>query len=694
MGEVVRRRHIVTAATIALVMPALGVGVAYARPAQSQRASSAGTSTAAAGRTLQIAVTGLPRGVRARVQVIGPAHFSRRLTRTTTLRGLRAGSYRVDAARVNGARGSHIYPASHASTVKVTGSRGATAHVRYTTVVPGTTRAIPARSITAVKRVGSRRIVHLAGRPGLQVGNIVAAGVGPSTPEGLLAKVTAVGRDGSVTVAPATLLQAIPQGQLDTQMVLSSANVNSSMRRSGMRVASNGSITQPVNGPLGSCTGDAEASVSGSVSILPAFHFTAAWSLLHGVTSAQLTADVTESSELKAGIDAAGSCDGTRKLFARPRTFATFVVDIGGIPIVLQPQLQLTLTGHAGVEAAITTSASQQLRIGAGLRYTRADGIRPVETVTRSSDYQPPTLTASGEVRVSVNPEINLLIDGTGGPEVGLTGGLDLTADVDDNPWWKLTGYLAGNAGIAIPLLKIDKRVELARKTWQIAHAPLRATPQITVTPDDASPWSDAVCGTHADDADLEITGTGFHPGERVDLDTDWTDYGDITADSRGAFDVIEPVGEVPSADHGDYGVYASGADGSNASSSVGLNSDTCWNIVDDSNGQVSLQWGANGLDPDTELDLLIDGDYTDSATTDDFGSGGSTVTFDCPDSGEFDLDTEGTDNDHGESLDGGPVTLSCDPPAAQQAAPRSRTSSNGRDGSKTAGDRAGHRSR
>lgn len=657
-----RKQFVIVAVSAVCLLAAVSMRPGVVAQASATPAASRVATAAPAGRTLQVAITGLAKGVPAHVRVTGPSRYSKQLAKSGTLRGLRPGTYRVATAPAAAPHASRIYPATRVLSVKVTSTRGALARVRYVTVVPRTTKAVSARQISSVQKVGSRQVIHFAGRPALQVGNVVASGVGPSTPNGLLAKVTAVARNGAVTVAPTTLLQAIPQGALNADAVLTSANLSPAARRSGMRVAADGSVTKPVDGSFGKCTGDAKATIEGSISILPAFHLAAAWNLLHGVTSAQLTADVTESSELKASIDAAGSCDGKRTLFPKPKTFATFVVEVGGIPIVLQPQLQLTFTGHAGVEAAITTSSSQNLSIGAGLQYTRAGGVRPIQTVSHSADYEPPKLTASGSVTASVNPEIDLLIDGFGGPEVGLTGGLELSADVDANPWWTLEGYLSGNAGITIPLLKVDKRVTLARKKWVIAHAPRTATPEISVSPEEAEPWNDSVCGFHSDNSDLEITGSGFRPGERVDLSSDWTDFDTVTADDDGTFDVSQFVGEVPGTDHDDYGVYASGDAGSNASSSVELNADSCSYIVSESDGEVTFQWGVNGHDPDSDVTLLIDDEDTDYATTDDGGSGGSTVTFDCPDSGSFTWDTEGTDDGHGESLDGGPLTAECDP--------------------------------
>ncbi|MBE7189426.1 hypothetical protein, partial [Jatrophihabitans endophyticus] len=529
-------------------------------------------------------MSGLAAGARAHAKIVGPRHYTRTVTRTTTLRHLVPGTYHVHVATVSAAHGARDYPARSSLTARVTAHRGARAEVRYATLVPKTTKTVPTRSVSRVTSLGKgRQLVHVAHASALKKGDVLATGVGAHTPHGLLAKVVAVRSGGSVVVAPTTLLDAVPSGQIDTQATLTQGNETPAARRAGLTFPAdggNGPVEKDVDEPLASCSGSVEAKASGSISISPSFHLSASWSLLHGVTAASLTADITESSSLKASISASGSCKGDVDLFKKPVTFATFVVDVGPIPIVLQPQLQITLSGEAKADAAITTSASQSLTVAAGLQYQRAGGVKPVESVTKKLGYQPPTLTSSGSIEVSVNPEINLLIDGVGGPEVGLTGGLDLEANSDDNPWWTLDGYLAGNVGVSIPLLKIDKRVELGRKTWEIAHAKKTQSddPEIDVSPDFAFPWNADTCGFDTDDEYFEVDGTGFGSGNSVDVSTDWVDYGSTDAASDGTFDVEEPVGEVADADDTYYGVYAGPA-----SSDIELNANSCVHTVDDS---------------------------------------------------------------------------------------------------------------
>ena len=662
---------LVAAASVAGPLAANGAAAAVggARPSAIGQIMKPNVGHREAGRTLKVQVDGLAKRYRAQVLVTGPARFHRRVGSTTTLKHLRPGRYRVRENPTRVRHGARIFPAQRRQRVRVGRTRGAEVFVKYVTLVPKTTKALPAHAVRRIRPLhGQRRLIQFSRSAHPARGDVLAAGVGPNTPHGLLVKVVSVRRSGAAVVRPATLLDALPQGEIDATEYLDSSNETPSASRHGLAVADNGAVEKKVDGPL--CTGDLGAKASGSISIRPSFNLSASWSLFHGVTAARLTSTLTEDASLKASIEAAGSCSGSRSLFNKPVTFATFVVDVGGIPIVLQPQLQITFEGEANVDAAVTTSADQTLAITAGLEYQRSSGISPVYAVNNTHSAAAPSLSGSADVRATVNPEIDLLIDGIGGPEVGLTGGLELSADIHANPWWTLNGFLTGNAGVTIPLLHFDKRVNLATKTWTLAHAS-GSTTSINVTPSLAYAWSDSVCGFHPDDlaADFEVQGTGFGSQKQVTVDTDWAPYGLVDADAQGAFDTTNTVGEVPSADYGDY--YISANDGSHsASATIELDSSACANPTD-SDGNVTLQWGASGDDPETGLSLVVDDNPTDSATTDDSGSGGSTVTFPCPASGSYTWDVYGTDNGHDESLQDGPLTQDCTPAGATPSASR-----------------------
>lgn len=108
--------------------------------------------------------------------------------------------------------------------------------------------------------------------------------------------------------------------------------------------------------------------------------------------------------------------------------------------------------------------------------------------------------------------------------------------------------------GLTVPSLKFDRRAELARKTWEIAHA---SEPTIAVPPDPATPWNDDVCPSDPSESYFDVQGTDFPAGGTVNISTDWANYGSTTAARDGSFNAEEPVGEVPNADHTRYGVYA-----------------------------------------------------------------------------------------------------------------------------------------
>jgi hypothetical protein len=212
MGKNTISRPLGAASILILV---LAVAPARAGAARTSGVISA-RSHAVAGHSLKITVSGLTKGHHARISVAGPRHSRHRVRGAQTLRHLRPGVYEIRVQPTSAPHAARIYPARSKLTARVLAKRGAVVHVHYTTVVPKTTKAVSPKSITRVQHVGKKRYrLHYAGHTGLKAGDVIATGVGPQTPHGLLMKVVSVSKGGSVTTAPATLLDAVPQGQLD-----------------------------------------------------------------------------------------------------------------------------------------------------------------------------------------------------------------------------------------------------------------------------------------------------------------------------------------------------------------------------------------------------------------------------------------------------------------------------------------------
>ncbi len=174
---------------------------------------------------LTVKVTDLPHGVGGDVTVYLP-NGSHRVVRSTTSFSA-AGHYRLDAASVT--VGTRQYaPTRATSAATVTSGKQTTVTVDYADIIPSTTKVLAASglagaTLSAGAPSGPGTITFPPGAPlpsGLAVGDVLASGATPQTPDGLLVKVVSVttGASGTtVTTTPASLPEALPRGRLQIE---------------------------------------------------------------------------------------------------------------------------------------------------------------------------------------------------------------------------------------------------------------------------------------------------------------------------------------------------------------------------------------------------------------------------------------------------------------------------------------------
>jgi hypothetical protein len=323
---------------------------------------------------------------------------------------------------------------------------------------------------------------------------------------------------------------------------------------------------------------------------------------------------------------------------------------LGAIFLEFDPSLTLETTGEADVETSVT------LHCYAGYEWNEGTQTR---TDYCTASHKPLALTSASGLDATVTGRIGASASLDDLP--GIKGSIDASlhagyhpaqtpvAEIDASSDYELQATLA-NIWKGAPTVKIAHGTIFSKvlATWGQPPPSATGTPAITVSPSVAWPWSDTVCGGGdpfaGDQSDyFTMQGTGFQPGESVTVWVSWlggVSY-NVTADLSGAFTVSDYVGEVPSVFYTDFDVSATGSDGSAAYGSIELESNGCI-YQTDTDGTVNLQWGENGVDPGSEVDLYIDGNFTDSATADSLGSGGSQDAFACPDAGSYTWQTTG----------------------------------------------------
>jgi len=327
---------------------------------------------------------------------------------------------------------------------------------------------------------GIRTVTVLVGGTPPHAGQIVAVDVGPEVPDGLLGQVENVATQGGTTVltlAPATLDQAVPSGSIDIDAEFSADDVTGggasppshpsaaritplTPRELTIRAASG--APSPIGQRIArnvSCQGGGSISVDGDVSVTPSLHFDVRWGgVFHpGIQRASFTGDVTASARLSATARATVGCTLERTpLLRTPLRFRPITVNVGPVPVVLVPELQLWLMARGEIRAEVSASATASYTASAGLVWENGR-LQPVSSISDRSSFQPPTPQATGGVSASFGPTLDLLIYGVAGPTLNLTATLALRASTSDTPWWKFTLTVDAGGGITIPALHFSK---------------------------------------------------------------------------------------------------------------------------------------------------------------------------------------------------------------------------------------------
>jgi hypothetical protein len=316
--------------------------------------------------------------------------------------------------------------------------------------------------------------VAISGGSTAKAGDVIAVGIGPSTPYGFLGEVTAVHPDAQGVVldtTPATLPQAIPDADVDQTFDLQDAPGDGA----------------PAGTPAGhtlrfqadraaDCGGGKPLDLSATLDITPVLHFEAHWSLAHGVSSASLTAGGKATATVSL-VDAAAVAQCSYEKTLWTRTLKPIEFSIGPVPVVIVPVLHADLKLEASIGSKLSTAVHGSVTFDAGVSYTSKDGVSPVGSVDASLAANPPTIEGSADASAHVVPAIDARFYGAGGPSLELETGLDFNAAPDKDPWWTLDAPLTTNLAFVFDVLglKVHSTVHLASHTFHLRHAPGRA---------------------------------------------------------------------------------------------------------------------------------------------------------------------------------------------------------------------------
>jgi len=434
--------------------------------------------------SLQISIGGLPNGVAPNVSITSSAGFSASVTGNQTLQ-VAPGSYTVVANSIPAGNVTYgAFPVQQ--TVSVQAGGVSPVQVSYSTVIPNTTMVLDQQGIQGLSVSTDGSTVTLpAASPvaqSLVPGSVLAIGVTPATPYGSLNKIVSVSQTGSQIVAQttqATLLDAFQQANFtfNTTFPTPSPQASRALRR-GVTISRRPlqnhrlALKNPLDSAEIPCSSDTSLvmqmfdtpivddpngtiTVNGEIEICPSFEFD--WSITPFPPSLHsLTATATLGEDIQ--VTMSGSYQNG---FNQEVDLATIVTDpvtvfVGPVPLVLTPSLTLFVGASGSVNAGFSTGVTQTASITGGISYANGQA-SPVFTQNANFAQDPLALDASASVKADAGVTIALNIDGVLSPEFSPDAYLQMSANINANPWWTLTAGLEGDAAVKVGIFGLSK---------------------------------------------------------------------------------------------------------------------------------------------------------------------------------------------------------------------------------------------
>jgi hypothetical protein len=444
---------------------------------------------------LSVSITDLPVAHPGNVSVTGPGGYARHLTSSAVL-AVSPGHYTVTSKPIT-AGTDRYFTTTSALSVDVRSGTTASAVMDYYDIVPATTVELPPSVIPTIQATTPTSLTLSTPTSGVTPGDVVFVPSTPQTPDGLLVKVATVQSAGgvtSLTTTPATLPEALPQGQINATVDLATA-VPSVAETTADRIPAAPWMTlDSSSSPLSfswapdytlteleqlGCVGPdslATAAVDPSVafSLQPTLHLEADWHVQLGSPPlvVHVSAYVTVTEQFNAGVRTTAAFTCTLPYSSPAVSLAHIPLDVAGFPVIITPQLSWLASASATIAGAAQFGVNQTASAMGGLSYSTQSGFQLLHSLTSNWNVDS-SGSVSGSATLSTGPQLVFDIDGQGGPSLGLTGAL--TAAVGTSPLSAaLTGELSGTVGIDLDIfgvVQVDDDVHAFDVSTQLWHA-------------------------------------------------------------------------------------------------------------------------------------------------------------------------------------------------------------------------------
>ncbi len=274
--------------------------------------------------------------------------------------------------------------------------------------------AADAGGIASYDRVGGVLVTstHNGAFAKVVPGSVLNAGITPATPQGLLVTVVSVSAgpgDGlTLHTAPASLKDAVGQGALHASLPLTTptpASLTTAASKPRTNITAGASVSVPFDetftDPSGTATVSGEFTMAGSVDVnvdIGFFH-----------DSGSVTASLSEDFTATLTAQAHASWSGTKLI--KSIDFEPVVVEIGPVPVVLLPGVDVELKASGSVDATLTAGVTQHQDLTLGVQFDGSD-VTPIDDANSNLTPIGPTINGNADAKAAIEATLSLNTDG------------------------------------------------------------------------------------------------------------------------------------------------------------------------------------------------------------------------------------------------------------------------------------------
>ncbi len=344
-------------------------------------------------------------------------------------------------------------------------------------VIPPTTKVLSPDTVQLIssaltaRSMPRSRLVFAKSTPalsGIQVGDVVVADVSASLPNGFIGRVKTITKNGptvTIEAGPASLAEAVTSANISisqeftpSESAASGSTWRSIRKRKGqtdLAKAAAAGFSLPFDESLYD-SDNIQIEASGSLSLTPSLDFDLA---IDGAKLKQLNFVDTTVFQNDLSVKATGTLSLlslSKELFSQD--LPTITIWVGWLPVVIVPQIVVTVGLDGSVSANLTMSAAQTATLKAGVAYSGGQW-QPVSSLSNDFTFEKPALSVDASADAFVEPQLNLLFYGVGGPDVNIHPYLELDINALSSYQYQYDLEAGINVGVGVLVKVLDQTI-------------------------------------------------------------------------------------------------------------------------------------------------------------------------------------------------------------------------------------------